>query len=481
MTNTADIARAMAATMESASIPMYGNKLRLPDRGAIIALIRELRRLFFHAYFGDPQLMALSAENYAALLLERIETALTAQVALALPEGQAFAAAALTHEILEQLPRIQQTLMTDIEATFDGDPAAADKEEIIFAYPGLFAIFVYRIAHELYLRQVPMIPRMMTEYAHSRTGIDIHPGAQIGRILDTLRSCFALAADAEITMEGNPGTLTRKNLESYRAAGVNRLSLGVQSLDDGLLRNIGRIHTSEEAKAAVAMARAAGFDNLNLDLMLGLPGQKPEQWARTLSEAIALSPEHLSCYSLILEEGTPLYAQAEAGACAPLPDEDALCEMDDITERLTRAGGYARYEVSNYAKAGRICRHNVVYWECLPYLGIGCAAHSDMDGTRFYNTEDFDAYLRGAPARTEDAGGRMFERMMMGLRMVRGVDEARFLRDFGRAPEAVWTKSLPRLMREGMLAREDGRLYLTARGMQVMNAVLVEMMEETEA
>ena len=303
-------------------------------------------------------------------------------------------------------------------------------------------------------------------------------GAQIGRMLDTLRRCFALAADAEITMEGNPGTLTRENLESYRAAGVNRLSLGVQSLDDGLLRNIGRIHTSEEAKAAVAMARAAGFDNLNLDLMLGLPGQTPEQWARTLSEAIALSPEHLSCYSLILEEGTPLYAQAEAGACAPLPDEDALCEMD---ERLTRAGGYARYEVSNYAKAGRICRHNVVYWECLPYLGIGCAAHSDMDGTRFYNTEDFDAYLRGAPARTEDAGGRMFERMMMGLRMVRGVDEARFLRDFGRAPEAVWTKSLPRLMRAGMLAREDGRLYLTARGMQVMNAVLVEMMEETEA
>ena len=299
-------------------------------------------------------------------------------------------------------------------------------------------------------------------------------------ILDD-RADIALAADAEITMEGNPGTLTRENLESYRAAGVNRLSLGVQSLDDGLLRNIGRIHTSEEAKAAVAMARAAGFDNLNLDLMLGLPGQTPEQWARTLSEAIALSPEHLSCYSLILEEGTPLYAQAEAGACAPLPDEDALCEMDDITERLTRAGGYARYEVSNYAKVGRICRHNVVYWECLPYLGIGCAAHSDMDGTRFYNTEDFDAYLRGAPVRTEDAGGRMFERMMMGLRMVRGVDEARFLRDFGRAPEAVWTKSLPRLMRAGMLAREDGRLYLTARGMQVMNAVLVEMMEETEA
>ena len=180
MTNTADIARAMAATMESASIPMYGNKLRLPDRGAIIALIRELRRLFFPAYFGDPQLMALSAENYTALLLERIETALTAQIALALPESEAVQATQIAQAVVAELPHIQQVLLTDIEATFDGDPAAANREEIVFAYPGLFAIFVYRVAPERYLRQVPMIPRIMTEYAHSRTGIDIHPGAQIG-------------------------------------------------------------------------------------------------------------------------------------------------------------------------------------------------------------------------------------------------------------------------------------------------------------
>ena len=180
MTNSTDIARAMASTMEHAAIPMYGKKLRLPDRSAIIALIKELRRLFFPAYFGDPQLMALPAENYAALLLERIETALTAQIALALPEDETERASQIAQSIVAELPRIQQVLLTDIEATFDGDPAAANKEEIIFAYPGLFAIFVYRIAHELYLRQVPMIPRMMTEYAHSRTGIDIHPGAQIG-------------------------------------------------------------------------------------------------------------------------------------------------------------------------------------------------------------------------------------------------------------------------------------------------------------
>ena len=180
MSNTAEIARAMATTMENAAIPMYGKKLRLPDRSAIIALLKELRRLFFPAYFGDPQLMALPAENYAALLLERIETGMTAQIALALPDGETAQAAQITESIMAELPRIQQMLLTDIEATFDGDPAAANKEEIIFAYPGLFAIFVYRIAHELYLRHVPMIPRIMSEYAHSRTGIDIHPGAQIG-------------------------------------------------------------------------------------------------------------------------------------------------------------------------------------------------------------------------------------------------------------------------------------------------------------
>ena len=180
MTSNADIARSMADTMTHSAVPLYGKRLRLPDRGAIIGIIKELRRLFFPAYFGDPQLMALPAENYAALLLERIETGMTAQIALALPDGEMAQAAQITESIMAELPRIQQMLLTDIEATFDGDPAAANKEEIIFAYPGLFAIFVYRIAHELYLRHVPMIPRIMSEYAHSRTGIDIHPGAQIG-------------------------------------------------------------------------------------------------------------------------------------------------------------------------------------------------------------------------------------------------------------------------------------------------------------
>lgn len=175
-----DAARAMADTMAEAPVPMYGVGQRLPERRAIIALLNEIRSLMFPAYFGDPALMTLAPSDYAALLLERIETQLTRQISLALPENESHRAAGIARNMITAMPRIQQMLLTDLESFFDGDPAAQNKEEIIFSYPGLFAIFTYRIAHELYLEGVPMIPRMMTEHAHSRTGIDIHPGATIG-------------------------------------------------------------------------------------------------------------------------------------------------------------------------------------------------------------------------------------------------------------------------------------------------------------
>ena len=173
-------ALALAENMRNAQIPMYGQHLRLPSRSAIITILKNLRRLMFPAYFGDEELMALEPENYAALLMDRIEKQLAAQIALALPEEKAACAKVVAGQIIDCLPAVQSTLLTDVEAIFDGDPAAQNKEEVVFAYPGLFAIFAYRVAHELYLRHVPIIPRMMTEYAHSRTGIDIHPGATIG-------------------------------------------------------------------------------------------------------------------------------------------------------------------------------------------------------------------------------------------------------------------------------------------------------------
>ena len=173
-------AKAMAQTYTTGSVPLYGKKLRLPDRQAGILLIKDIRRLIFPAYYGEAALMSLAPEDYAALLLERIEKQLFRQIALTLPEGQEDRAADLAAEMVAKLPQIAQKVQKDLEATFDGDPAAASREEILFSYPGLFAILVYRVAHELYHLQIPILPRMMSEYAHSHTGIDIHPGAQIG-------------------------------------------------------------------------------------------------------------------------------------------------------------------------------------------------------------------------------------------------------------------------------------------------------------
>ena len=173
-------AKAMAQTYTTGAVPLYGKKLRLPDRQAVILLIKDIRRLIFPAYYGEAALMSLAPEDYAALLLERIEKQLFRQIALTLPEEQEDRAAELAAEMVTRLPKIARMVQLDLEATFDGDPAAGSREEILFSYPGLFAILVYRVAHELYEMKIPILPRMMAEYAHSHTGIDIHPGAQIG-------------------------------------------------------------------------------------------------------------------------------------------------------------------------------------------------------------------------------------------------------------------------------------------------------------
>ena len=173
-------AKAMAQTYTTGSVPLYGKKLRLPDRQAVILLIKDIRRLIFPAYYGEAALMSLAPEHYAALLLERIEKQLFRQIALTLPEEQEDRAAELAAKMVTRLPKIARMVQLDLEATFDGDPAAGSREEILFSYPGLFAILVYRVAHELYEMKIPILPRMMAEYAHSHTGIDIHPGAQIG-------------------------------------------------------------------------------------------------------------------------------------------------------------------------------------------------------------------------------------------------------------------------------------------------------------
>ena len=267
----------------------------------------------------------------------------------------------------------------------------------------------------------------------------------------------------EFTIEANPGTLTPEKLRAYRQCGINRLSMGVQSFDDGLLRRIGRIHTACQAEDAFRMAREAGFDNVNLDLMYALPGQTMAQWRATLEAAAQLSPEHISAYSLIIEEGTPIARWAE-----PM-DDDTVNEMQRTCTAFLAQNGYARYEISNYARPGRECRHNICYWTRGDYIGVGCAAHSLFEGERFCNTADLDAYLAGERAveRAElDATDIIEETVMLGLRMTRGIPVE-------RVPDR---RAAERLIKGGLANISGGRFALTERGMELQNAAVLELL-----
>ncbi len=309
-------------------------------------------------------------------------------------------------------------------------------------------------------------------------------GAQVAALMSAVRACFPLAADAEITMEGNPGTLRAADVAGYRAAGVNRVSLGAQAAQPRLLAALGRIHRWRDVEAGVALLRAEGFDNINLDLMFGLPGQRDADWRETLDAALALAPEHLSCYGLQVEEGTPLAARIAAGEGEPLPDEDAERAMYAEARRAAAQAGLEQYELSNFAKPGRACRQNLTYWRRGDYLGIGSAAHSLVGDVRWGNTPDLDAYLaalrEGASPAAErgeiDAEEARFEAVMLGLRLTQGVSLVEFAARYGATAEAVWGAKLEALIRDGLLERSAGWLRLTDRGMDVQNAVLVELM-----
>ena len=305
------------------------------------------------------------------------------------------------------------------------------------------------------------------------------PAEYIAETLDRARRLMPFADGVEITLEGNPGTLTPKKLAAYRAAGVNRLSIGAQSYDDGLLQSLGRIHTASQIGEAVRMARDAGFDNINLDLMYALPGQSMDQWRETLDAAIALGVEHLSAYSLIVEDGTPMAARVASGA-AILPSDEAVNAMQrEAVSRLASAG-YGRYEISNFARPGFECRHNLVYWTRGEYLGLGCAAHSLMQGTRFSNPASLEAYLSGErrlDARLLDATDRMDETLMLSTRTARGLDLAAWERAFGAPFERGREAAIARLADGGFIEVTDGFLRLTLRGMEVHNAVVLELTE----
>ncbi len=316
------------------------------------------------------------------------------------------------------------------------------------------------------------------------------PGGWICAIMEALRERFPFQEGAEITIECNPGTLDAEKPAMYRAAGINRLSLGLQSADDGELCLLGRIHTWKDFLESYQTARAAGFANINVDLMSALPGQTYVSWEKTLGRVLALEPEHISAYSLMIEEGTPFYARyaedvkkREQGlACVYLPSEEEERRMYLQTKELLQRYGYDRYEISNYARPGRECVHNCGYWERREYLGFGLGAASLLDNCRFSNTSRMEDYLRGVrsaqPAQRLSVKEQMEETMFLGLRMMRGVSMADFAETYGVSMDSVYGDVLSRLEKLGLVRTAGGRVRLTERGIDVSNYALSEFLLE---
>ena len=307
---------------------------------------------------------------------------------------------------------------------------------------------------------------------------------QIQRIFEALHSTFEFVKDAEITIEANPGTVTKEKLDVYRTCGINRISFGLQTTNNEELRLLGRIHTYEEFLESYSLARQCGFTNINVDLISAIPKQTVSSWEETLQNVISLNPEHISAYSLIVEEGTPFASMYGEGSPQEndLPSEEEERNIYYQTKILLKEAGYQHYEISNYAKEGKACRHNTGYWKRKDYLGIGLGAASLLEETRYHNTNDFTYYLDNSkkPERihqdiqvlsTEE---QMEEFMFLGLRMMEGVSKKGFEKCFGRSIEECYEKQLKKLQKEELLEIIDDRIILTEQGIDVSNYVLSE-------
>jgi oxygen-independent coproporphyrinogen-3 oxidase len=324
------------------------------------------------------------------------------------------------------------------------------------------------------------------------------PAADMGKILDGLQRTFRIDGDAEISLEANPGSLSTEYLRDLRDIGFNRLSIGVQSFDDAELRALDRIHSGDEARAAFAAARQAGFDNINLDFIYGLPEQPLDAWQRTLEQAIALGAEHLSLYALTVEDGTPLARDVARGR-TPAPDADMQADCYEWTqERMTRAG-YEHYEISNWALPGRRCKHNLVYWQNREYLGLGAGAHSHLNGLRFSTVllpnryvervaESAQARADGSVSMKHLAGGEQITRetamadtLILGLRLIDGIDLAAFRARHRVDAHDLYGQVLDEFTGYGLLERTNDTLRLTPRGRLLSNELFERLLPEPVA
>ncbi len=303
---------------------------------------------------------------------------------------------------------------------------------------------------------------------------------QLTEILDTLRRTCRLSDGCEITCECNPATADEEKLRRMRESGINRLSIGLQSVHDDELRCLGRIHSYGDFLCTFSDARAAGFDNLSVDLMYALPEQSLASWEESLRRVAELAPEHISAYGLKIEEGTPFAKRRESLA---LPDEDAEFEMYLACTRILGEYGYGKYEISNFSKDGRASRHNLRYWLGEEYLGFGVAAHSCFGSERFGNSRDFDAFLRGEEIISERTylteNDLLCEYLMLRFRLAEGVSEDGFEKKFGRSLRAV-APVIDRWIAGGLMQERDGRISLTDAGFFVSNAILAELLSCAE-
>lgn len=306
---------------------------------------------------------------------------------------------------------------------------------------------------------------------------------QLSRLFCAVGDFYRIEPDAEISVEVNPGTADAEKLARLREAGVNRLSIGLQSADNGELAAIGRIHTWEQFAETWRLAREAGFGNLNVDLMSALPGQTLESYRATLRKVLQLAPEHISAYSLILEEGTPFYERYEKGLLE-LPDEETDRRMYHDTKRILREAGYERYEISNYARPGFACRHNCGYWRRADYAGFGLGASSLVENVRFKNRESLPEYI-GNPTgcrgdfRRLSREEQMEEFMFLGLRLTDGIEAEAFEAAFGKTLQEMYGGVIGKNTADGLLAwdgPERKRLLLTERGLDVSNYVMAQFL-----
>ena len=313
------------------------------------------------------------------------------------------------------------------------------------------------------------------------------------RLVNGLRNIFDFSHSVEFTSEANPGTVTKQWLMAAADVGINRLSIGMQAFQDSILQTLGRIHRSGDVAASVKAARDAGLENISLDLMFGIPGQTIADWEETVRFALSLHPDHISAYGLIPEEGTPLSAQLDSGILE-LPDPDLERDMYDLCIRLLAENGFEQYEISNFSRPGFACRHNIGYWDQVPYLGLGLAAASmlrpavlpkDVFSIRTTNPDTFPEYYRlihspasPAPEELISLAEARFETVMLSLRMTAGMNRKRFRELHGAPPEAFYGDILGRLASQNLLVLKDDSWRLTRRGMDIQNSILLEFMED---